>query len=120
MSNGTTGLRCYVSYAWADEGDPDRETQVDALVKQARKKGIDIVRDKDVLKIGDRISNFMRKIGDGDRVFVFLSNKYLTSPFCMNELFLMWRNSREQPSDFLGRVRLFKLDDVRFDKSRTG
>ena len=71
MSNGATSMRCYVSYAWADEGNPDRESQVDALVEQARGKGIDIVRDKDALKAGDRISDFMRKIGGGDRVFVF-------------------------------------------------
>jgi hypothetical protein len=116
MSNGATTMRCYVSYAWADEGNPDREAQVDALVEQARKKGIDIVRDKDALKAGDRISDFMRKIGGGDRVFVFLSHKYLTSPFCMNELFLIWRNSREDESDFLGRVRVYKLDDARFEQ----
>lgn len=116
MSNGTTSPRCYVSYAWADESNPDREAQVDALIQQARKNGIDIVRDKDVLKAGDRISDFMRKIGGGDRVFVFLSHKYLTSPFCMNELFLIWRNSREDESDFLERVRVYKLDDARFDR----
>ena len=116
MSNGATNPRCYVSYAWADEGDPAREAQVDALIEQARKDGIDIVRDKDVLKAGDRISDFMRKIGGGDRVFVFLSYKYLTSPFCMNELFLIWKNSREDESDFLGRVRVYKLDDARFDR----
>jgi len=116
MSNGTTSLRCYVSYAWADEGNPEREAQVDSLVEQARAKGIDVVRDKDALKAGDRISDFMRKIGGGDRVFVFLSHKYLTSAFCMNELFLIWRNSREDESDFLSRVRVYKLDDARFDR----
>jgi hypothetical protein len=109
-------MRCYVSYAWADEANPDREAQVDALVDAARKNGVDIVRDKDALKAGDRISDFMRRIGGGDRVFVFLSHKYLTSPFCMNELFLIWRNSREDESDFLERVRVYKLDDAKFER----
>ena len=109
-------MRCYVSYAWADEANPDREAQVDALVDAARKNGVDIVRDKDALKAGDRISDFMRRIGGGDRVFVFLSHKYLTSPFCMNELFLIWRNSREDESDFLQRVRVYKLDDAKFER----
>ena len=71
MSNGTTSPRCYVSYAWADESNPDREAQVDALIQEARKNGVDIVRDRDVLKAGDRISDFMRKIGGGDRVSSF-------------------------------------------------
>ena len=29
----------------------------------------------------------MRAIGEGDRIFVVLSDKYLKSPFCMYELF---------------------------------
>ncbi len=116
MAGGANTPRCYVSYAWADEGDPHREAQVDALCEQAKKNGVEIVRDKDALKAGDRISDFMRRIGGGDRVFVFLSDKYLTSPFCMNELFQMWKNSREDPEDFLRRVRLFTLDDAKFSK----
>jgi hypothetical protein len=116
MSNGATSLRCYVSYAWADDDNPEREAQVDALVEQARRKGVDVVRDKDVLKAGDRISDFMRRIGGSDRIFVFLSHKYLTSAFCMNKLFLIWRNSREDESDFLSRVRVYTLDDARFDR----
>jgi len=52
MSNSSRNLRCYVSYAWADEGDPNREAQVDSLCERAKKKGIEIVRDKDALKNG--------------------------------------------------------------------
>ena len=113
MSDGSIKKRYYVSYAWADQGDPEREAKVDALCEEAKKSGIEIVRDKSALKFGDRISDFMRKIGDGDRVFVFLSDKYLKSPFCMNELFQMWRNSRESPDEFLKRVRVFTLDDAK-------
>jgi hypothetical protein len=109
-------MRCYVSYAWAEEGNPDREAQVYALIAQARRKGVVIVWDKDALKVGDRTSDFMRKIGGGDRVFIFLSHKYLTSPFCMNELFWIWKHSREDESDFLGCVRVYKLDDARFEQ----
>jgi internalin A len=116
MANGSRNLRYYVSYAWADEGDPSREAQVDALCEQAKNRGIEIVRDKDALKAGGRISEFIRRIGGGDRVFVFLSKKYLTSTFCINELFQMWKNSREDPDDFLMRVRLFTLDDARFSQ----
>jgi internalin A len=51
-------------------------------------------RDKDEMKHGDRISDFMDRIGEGDLVYVFLSDKYLKSPFCMYELHAIWRNGR--------------------------
>ena len=55
----------------------------------------------------------MREIGLGDRVFVFLSDKYLRSAFCMKELFEIWWNSRQNESDFVKRVRLITLDDAK-------
>ncbi len=110
-------MRCYVSYAWADEANPDREAQVDALVERSAEQTASTSSGTRMRsKPADRISDFMRKIGGGDRVFVFLSHKYLTSPFCMNELFLIWRNSREDESDFLERVRVYKLDDAKFEQ----
>jgi internalin A len=110
--------RCYVSYAWADASDPKREEKVDALCEQAKTRGVQIDRDKTTLGHGDRISSFMRQIGEGDRVFIFLSDKYLKSPFCMFELFEMWRNSRQNSSEFLRRVRFFTIDGARIGKPR--
>jgi hypothetical protein len=77
----------YVSYAWADPTDPKREVDVDRLCEEAANRGILIVRDKSTLKIGDFIYDFMQQIEEGDRVFVFISHKYLQSPYCMFELF---------------------------------
>jgi TIR domain len=105
--------RWYVSYAWADEDDPTREARVDALCEDATKRGVEIIRDKSSLGAGDLISEFMRKIGEGDRVFIFLSEKYLHSPYGLFELFEMWRNCAENRSEFLRRVRLFTLDGTK-------
>jgi internalin A len=55
----------------------------------------------------------MQKIGEGDRVFIFLSEKYLHSPYGVFELFEMWRNSRENKSEFLRRVRFFTIDGAK-------
>jgi TIR domain len=103
----------YVSYAWADPTDPDREKEVDRLCDEKTSHGVVIVRDKSTLRIGDLISDFMREIGEGDRVFVFLSDKYLHSPYCMFELFELWRNSKENKLDFIKKVRLFTLDGTK-------
>jgi TIR domain len=105
--------RYYVSYAWADVSDLSREKKVDELCAEAEGRGIEIIRDKVKLRSGDRISTFMKEIGLGDRVFVFLSDKYLKSAFCMKELFEMWRNSRQNELEFLKQVRLITLDDAR-------
>ena len=108
------GIECFVSYAWGDptpEGR-DREAIVDQLCGAAADVGIRIVRDKASLRTGDRISQFMQRIGAGGRVFVILSDKYLRSGFCMYELFEIWRNSKWDDQDFLGRVRVYALPDA--------
>jgi internalin A len=79
---------------------------------------VEIVRDKTTLVHGDLISHFMLKIGEGDRVFIFLSDKYLHSPFCMFELFEMWRNSRQNKAEFLRKVRFFTLDGTKIGTPR--
>ena len=105
--------RYYVSYAWADESDPTRERKIDELCAAAGKLGFEIKRDKTTLRPGDLISDFMRQIGEGDEVFIFLGKKYLHSPFCMFELFEMWRNSKQNREEFLRRVRFFTLGDAK-------
>jgi hypothetical protein len=110
--------RYYVSYAWADENDPKREEQVDMLCDEAGKRGVSILRDKTTLSHGDLISEFMRRIGEGDRVFIFLSEKYLRSPYCMFEMFEMWRNSKQNKAEFLRRVRVFTIDGAKIGKPR--
>ena len=83
---------------------------------EAQRRGINILRDKTTLGEGELISQFMQKIGESDRVFIFLSDKYFSSPFCMFELFELWRNSRHDKVDFLRIVRLFTMDGIRIDK----
>ena len=54
----------------------------------------------------------MRRIGRGDRVFVVLSDKYLRSPYCIFELFEVWRTSRAEDEEFLRRIRVYSLPDA--------
>ncbi|WP_298373065.1 COR domain-containing protein [Azospirillum sp.] len=104
----------YVSYAWGDktrEGKA-REKLVDRLCAAAEARGRKILRDNEVLGLGERISAFMRRIGGGDRVFVILSDKYLRSPHCLFELSEIWRTSRQEGPAFLERVRVYALPDA--------
>ena len=53
------------------------------LCAEAEKRGIAIIRDKTAMRYGDRISKFMKRHGQGDRIFIVLSDKYLKSAYCM-------------------------------------
>ncbi len=105
----------FVSYAWGDSTPEGRgrEAVVDRLCEEAKTRGRIILRDKNVLGLGDSISQFMTRIGAGDRVFVVLSDKYLRSPFCMFELCEIWRTSKREGAEFLRRVRVYALPDAR-------
>ncbi len=46
-------------------------------------------------------------------MFVILSEKYLKSPHCMNELFEVWRNCKMEDEAFRQRIRVFLLPDAR-------
>jgi hypothetical protein len=116
MTSEQIQRRWYVSYAWADENNITHEEKVDEFCEDAKNRGVNIVRDKTTLSRGDLISEFMNKIGEGDRVFIFLSEKYLHSPYCMFELFEIWRNNRQNKADFLRHVRFFTIDGAKLGK----
>jgi hypothetical protein len=108
-----------VSYAWGDltpEGK-DSEEIIDRLCAAAEQRGIRILRDKTALGLGESISRFMQRIGRGDRIFVVLSDKYLKSPYCMFELFEVWRNSRADSTSFVERVRAYTLPGTKVSTS---
>jgi internalin A len=104
-----------VSYAWGDDTPEgkEREAHVDRLCAEAVHRGRRILRDKAAMGLGDRISEFMRRLAKGKRVFIILSDKYLRSAFCTFELYEVWRNSRMDDRDFLRRVKVFKMPEVR-------
>jgi internalin A len=98
-----------VSYAWTEESSKT----VDQLCEDALSRGIEVIRDKTHLGLGERISKFMQRLGKGDRVFVILSGKYLQSPYCMFELFEIWRQSKQDDEEFMKRIRVYRLPDAK-------
>jgi internalin A len=111
-------LEYYVSYAWGDDTTEgkEREAVVDRLCSEAEARGKRIIRDKTAMKIGDRISTFMDRIGKGvvnGRVCIVLSDKYLKSPYCMHELFDVWRNCREESDTLIDRTRVLVLPSAK-------
>ena len=105
----------FVSYAW-DDPSPDgakREKEVDRLCETYEARGITIQRDKNVLRYGDSIRQFMQHMGAAEKIFIVMSEKYLSSEWCMTELFEIWDYSRRYETDFLKRVVVWCLPDAR-------
>ena len=110
-----TQPRIFLSYAWGDDLSAEGrrlDDRIEKLCEAYAKDGKTIVRDKTHTLTGAKISDFMKEFGAGDRVFVLLSDKYLKSPFCMFELYELWRNSKLEEEDFFNRVRIYVLDDA--------
>jgi internalin A len=87
---------------------------IDRLCETLRQNGWNILRDSEVLRPGELISGFMKRIGLADHVIVVLSDKYLRSPYCMTELHSIYQRSVGEKEDFLRRIIPLVLADARF------
>ena len=103
-----------ISYAWnmRDSAGPDLEAPVNRLCNAADARKLEILRDKQSMAPGDSISAFIRHIARSPHIFVFLSDKYLKSAYCMRELYETWRECRQDAEELKQRVRVFKLPDA--------
>jgi internalin A len=105
----------FVSYAWGDSSPEGqrREKLVDDLCSAMQPTGITIRRDRDEIRPGDRISEFMKRLADGDLIITVISDRYLRSLDCMTELFQIYRNSKQDDMRFLKKVIPLVLPDAR-------
>jgi internalin A len=105
----------FISYAWGDNSSEDarkRTEVVTRLCETLEKEGWKILRDTNSIKYGDLISAFMMKMGMADSVIVVLSDKYLHSPYCMSELYAIYRRSNQEKTEFLRRIVPLVLEDA--------
>ena len=100
-----------VSYAWKEErsADPERTGKVELFCTRLTEAGRSIIRDTAHVALGDRLSGFMRQIGNSDRIYVFLSDAYLKSPNCMYELLTIWNTSGDDEEQFRLRTRVYTM-----------
>jgi len=92
----------FISYAWGDgtsEGKL-RDQVTNELSAALEADGFRVVRDRDELVPGLRISRFMDRLSGGDRVVCVVSDKYLHSPYCMREIYEIYRRSRGDADRF--------------------
>lgn len=108
----------FISYAWGDETPAGqlRAKVVDDLCATLGQRGITVLRDRDEMRPGDLISEFMDRLAEGDSILVVISDKYLRSVYCMYELFKIYRNCADKPDRFLKKVIPIILDDSNIDR----
>jgi len=70
----------------------ESEKIVNELDKAFQEKDILLVRDKRDLGFKSLITDFMKRLGAGKAVVVVISDDYLRTPYCMYELFEIYRN----------------------------
>lgn len=111
-------VNIYFSYAWGDpnETGESREAIVNQLYDALIKDGFNVIRDKMNLEYGGRISEFMEKIGKGDLIVVFMSDKYLRSAYCMWELCEIYRNSLAEKEKFSERILPVRVESLEMGK----
>lgn len=77
---------------------------MDQLYDSLKADGYIVVRDKMSLGYKGVISKFMTSIGKGQFIVVAISDKYLTSEYCMFELFEIFRNAKMEKEELIKRI----------------
>jgi hypothetical protein len=96
--------KIYISYSWSLESDSVANT-IEADWQAA---GLEIIRDKNVLRYKDSLSDYMRSMDSGDYVLLLISKGYLESKNCMFEVLELFKNP-----DFKNKVLPIILDSAK-------
>jgi internalin A len=110
----------FISYAWGDDSPEGKvRTQVvDGLYTALEEDGFVPMRDRDQLRSGELISAFIRQLTRADLVVTVISDKYLRSPYCMQEIYRLWQRCQEDPAELAKCVVPIVLPDAKIGHLR--
>jgi internalin A len=103
----------YVSYAWGEESA--------ALVDELERRlppDLRLKRDKNERRTGDWISSFMTEIGRADLVVVVLSDKYLRSIYCMQEMLHLFDQSLGEREQLMAKLVPLKVGELSISRAK--
>ncbi|MEP6951500.1 MAG: toll/interleukin-1 receptor domain-containing protein [Ginsengibacter sp.] len=111
----------YFSYAWDESNEPGKyEKYVDEIYDSLHANGYTLKRDKMDLNYQGLISDFIvNNIGRGNLIIVAISKKYLESPYCMFELYEIYRNSELSKISFVRKILPIRLEDINLNDPGT-
>lgn len=70
-------------------------------------------RDRDAIKPGESISNYIEKLTHGRYLVALVSDKYLRSPYCMFEIYKLYQACQGEKKQLLERVVPVVLPEVK-------
>jgi len=118
----TDDRRVFISYAWGDQSKDGqrREKLVIELVRALESWGYEPLYDKERLRPGDVISQYMTLAGESAKVVAILSTKYLEeSAFCLTEIYNAYLSCQFKKEAFLRRVVSASLADVDYFSAKS-
>ena len=71
--------------------------------------GVTFLWDRKHVDYGDDLAEFMKQIGTADFICIFMSEAYLKSFNCMNELFIAWDRSKAKPEELRSRLKIWVM-----------
>lgn len=106
----------YFSYAWGGDAAPRQQfcDELYRLLIQAYGEQ-NVFRDKNHMRLGDSIEAFEREIGRAPLVLMVISQAYLTSKHCLNELRLIYEYAQKDQIQFARKVIPVVLQDAKLD-----
>ncbi len=112
--------KVFFSYAWGDDQETGESRQiiVDKMYDALTNDGFDVRRDNMNVEYAGLISEFMKELGAGDLVVVFMSDKYLKSVYCMWELCEIHRTSMAEKEKFVKRILPVRVEKLELDKPK--
>ena len=111
-NQGEGGPSIFVSYRWAESSE-----KVDRLCAAANKRGVPIQRDREDIRVGGSIGDFMERLSRGERIVVFLGPEYLKNHSCVWELYHIWKNCGGRGEEFQNRIVAFVDPDLDIGRS---
>lgn len=108
----------FISYAWGDNTlrGKRRAEVVNRLCSALKDDDFVPIRDRDTMRPGELISVFIAKLTRADRVVAVISDKYLRSPYCMYELYSLWRRFGSDSNELAQHVVPIVLPDAKIEK----
>lgn len=104
-------VKVFVSYSWEQE----KHTRiVDELESLCCQRNIQLICDKNEMRHGDLIKDFMDQLSGGEYIVTIFSDAYFRSTWCMYELLIMWQKGNFQTRTYPIAVDGIDLQNARY------
>ena len=115
-----TKCEIYFSYAWkkARESVQPREWMVDVCYESLRREGYSVLCGDNYTGTEENISDFLKKLDNGNSIVLGLSERYLKSEYCMFDLYEIFHKSKLSKEELKEKILLIQLEELNLSKPK--